>query len=297
MSPLMQAILLFILAFLIGFFILYLWRKNAQAEKYRTAIKEQEVQLKENIHLLEQTEEKMQHAQDYFNQIHAQYDEQREILQHLRDEEATLIQNLNALEEEKKELQEKKLSEESQIETLQEKIEYLSKELNALQDARAIVAKNETEIAALKQKIEEQQARIKQYLKDIEKLKEQRKAYREESQELDSKILDAKAKLHTLETEIGKIKSKYAKTLNRLEEDLEDLKIRAINYEYAVKEYLHTKGEEATKIEDKLVQKLFKMPDSKSREIEEIVRKNDASRWIDTIRNTILKKVSPSKES
>jgi chromosome segregation ATPase len=296
MSPITLATLLFTIAFLIGFFLLY-WRKGAQEKKYLTAIEEQEALQKENRHLLQQTEEKMQHAQGYYDQIHAQYREQSEILQHLHEEEAALTQDINALEEEQKSIRETRANEAAQIETLKEKITDLTKELDSLKDARVLVAKNETEITALDEEIAAQKVQLQNYLDDIENLKKQRKRYREGAHEIENNIFDAKAKLHKLEKEIGKIEAKYAKTLKKVEQELEEIKIRAINYEYAVKEYLHVKSGEATKIKDKLVQKLFKMPDSKSKEIEEIVRKNDASRWIDTIKQTVLKKAAPSKES
>ncbi len=297
MSPLQQAILLFILAFLAGFFILYLWRRNAQAQKYQAAIEEHATRQQENLHLLEQTEEKMQHARSDFDQIHTQLQEQSETLRQLHDEEATLLQNIEALEAEQKRLLETKAHEEAQTATLQNRIETLSSDLEALQSERKIIAANEREIAKLEDRLQEQKQLHESYLSDIEKLKSERKAFREKSQELDSRIFDAKAKLHALQTQIAKIESKYAKALRKAEENLEDLKIRAINYEYALKEYLHTKGDAATKIEDKLVQKLFKVPDTKSREIDAFVHKNDASRWIDRIRQTLLKKASSGKEA
>jgi chromosome segregation ATPase len=291
MSEQMQMIIiLFIFAFLAGFFIIHLLRKNAYKKKYEEKIAMLEDEDKKAAHLYTQTLEKKQKIQSEYNDINKQYETDKEYLNTLSIQEEDILQQISSLENKKDLFKEKiKLTDQKILEIKDETI-HLSSELKDLETLRDIIALNEEKISSLENALTDKKQLIDAYRIDIDQLKEARKSLRLEAEELNDNLTNLKAKLFEINQTLQKIEQKYRNTIKALTEETKELKIRAINYEYAIKEYATLSGDEATKVTNKFVQKIFRMPSTKTKEIDSIVRKNDHTRWLDKLAKKLFKK-------
>ncbi|GEM_PF-2827477 len=284
MSEQMQIIMiLFLFAFLIGFFIAHLMRKGAYKRKYEEKLTSLGEEEKKSAYIYTQALEKEQQDHAKYNKVHGLYEAKNNRLHELRDEEATLMQQITSLEEKKGEYKEKLATADSQISEMKDEIAKLSAELDNLRELRDIVAANDKKTATLEEQLQDKKELIESYLQDIDKLKNLRKTLRLEAQKLNDDIVDLKQKLFETTQVVKAIESKYKNQLEALVRDNADLKIAALNYEYAVKEYETVPDNRPTKVKNPLIQKVFRTPDSKSTEIDNIIKKNDSNRWIDKL--------------
>lgn len=291
----LMAILLFVLAFLIGFFLIYLLRRKSTEERYQERIATLEEERAQKLQQLGHAEQKM-HTLRKSHKAVAERLRKTEDIFHQREEEVSeLMRKIDALEEERETLLHKIGQEEQEISVRKSDVERLTKELEEYNEVRGRLKALKSQVDTLKEKLFDQKALISSYKAEIEKLKELRKNYREEAKAIDDQIFDTKAALHQTSQEIGKIEKQYAKPIEEAQAQSEELKILALNYRYAVREY-ERRPADTVRIEDKLVQKLFKTPDSTSGEIDSLIQKSEGKRLIDRIAGKLFKKRLPNEE-
>ncbi len=291
MSEQMQMIIiLFIFAFLAGFFIIHLLRKNAYKKKYEEKIAMLEDEDKKAAYLYTQTLEKKQKIQSEYDDIHKQYKTNKEYSNSLSSKEEDILQEISSLENKKDLFKEKIRSTDQKILEIKDDIIHLSSELKDLETLRDIIVSNEKKISSLENTLTDKQQLIEAYSVDIDQLKEARKSLRSETEALNEKITNLKAKLLKTNQTLQKIEQKYSNTIKTLTEETEELKIRALNYEYAIKEYATLSDNETTKVTNKAIQKIFHIPNTKTKEIDSIIQKNDHARWIDKFAKKLFKK-------
>ena len=264
-------IILFFFAFLIGFFIAHLVRRGAYERKYQDQITTLEEDNEKSTYLLSQAQEKTQNIQSRYTTIHDNLTENQTLLEKSRKEESSLLQSLSALQNEKEVLSEKIKEAEEKLLQIKTEIDHSSEELEEILTLRDILHTQEKEIKTLLSKRKDRQALTQTYISEIEKLKQLRKSLRERANELRKEIVNAKAKLFETTKTLKKIENKYIRKIRNLTNETEDLRITALNYEYALKEYLEKAGE-------------------KAKDIEKIVRKNDASRLVDKVLQKLFRK-------
>jgi len=293
MSEQMQMIIiLFVFAFLIGFFIAHFMRKGAYKRKYEEKRNSLEQEEKEAAYIYTQALEKEKQDQTKYNKVHDLYETKNNRLHELRDEEAALMQQITSLEEQKEEYKKKFATADSQIIEVKEEIATLSAELDNLRELRDIIVTNDKKIATLEGKLQDKKELIESYLQDIDKLKNMRKSLRLEAEKLNDDIVNLKQKLFETTEVVKAIEAKYQNQLESLVRDNADLKIAALNYEYAAKEYEAVPDNSPTKVKNPLIQKVFRTPNSKTTEIDNIIKKNDSNRWIDKLRKKFFTKSS-----
>ena len=293
MSEQMQMIIiLFVFAFLIGFFIAHFMRKGAYKRKYEEKLTSLAEEEKKSAYIYTQALEKEKQDQAQYHKVHDLYEAKNNRLHELRNEEASLMQQITSLEEQQEAYKEKFATADSQISEVKDEIAKLSAELDNLRELRDIVATNDEKTATLEKQLQEKKELIESYLHDIDKLKELRKTLRLEAEKLNDDIVDLKQKLFETTEVIKAIEAKYKNQIDALIRDNADLKITALNYEYAVKEYEAVPDNRPTKVKNTLIQKVFRTPDSKTTEIDNIIKKNDSKRWIDKLRKKFFTKSS-----
>jgi len=285
-------IILFVFAFLIGFFFAHFMRKGAYKHKYEQKLTSLEEEEKKSAYIYTQTLEKEQQDQTKYNKIHDLYKAKKSELQELRNKEASMLQQITALEEQKEEYKEKFATVDSQTSNVKNEITKLSSELNQLRELRDIISTNNTKITALEEQLQDKKKLITSYRQDIDKLKDLRKELSLETKMLHENEADLKKKLFEKSQLIKSIEEKYKNEIDILTENNFNLKITALNYEYAVKEYETVSDNHPTKVKNPLIQKVFRTPNSKAAEIDNIIQKNDHKRWIDTLRKKFFSKPS-----
>lgn len=283
-------IILFVFAFLIGFFVAHFMRKGACKYKYEKKLASLEDQEKKAAFLYTQALEKEKYDQETYNKTHNLYETKYNKLLELRDKEAALMQQITSLEEEERNYKQKFTTVDSQISEVKKEIAELSDELNNLRELRDIITTNDAKTANLEKQLKEKKELIESYLQDIDRLKNLRKTLRHDIEKLNNHIVDLKQNIFDTTEQIKSVETKYHARLKTLTQENEDLKIRALNYEYAVKEYETVPDNRPTKIQNYLIQKVFHTPDSKATEIDNIIKKNDHNRWIDKIRKKLFTK-------
>jgi len=283
-------IILFLFAFLIGFFIVHFIRKGALKRKYEAKIQNLQEEDHQSAALYAQSLEEKKALQQRYDTTHKRYKEQKELFENLKEKEASLVQRIAAAEEQKKEFGENIVQAQKEIEETKEQIKQLSTELSSLSELRTLVSEKETQIKDIRQRIEDEEKLLHSYLEDIEKIKASRKKLQEENKELEEQTKALRRQLDETEEGIARIDKKYSKALIRVQKNRDDLKIKAINYEYALKEYKEIDDEHQTKVKNKLVQTLFGLPATKTKEIENIIKKNDSLRWIDKLAKKVFHK-------
>jgi len=291
-----EMIVLSLFAFMIGFALIHLWRRDAYTRKYEAQLASLEEEQAETVQRLQDTEQKAAHTQATYDKAHQAYLARQQQQGRLRGEEAELMEHVTQLEAQYETLQHKTAQEEAQIGETQARIAALTEELDHINTAKETLAAHAAVIANLKAKLAEHESLIQSYLQENETLKKMRKALREEAQALDGKIFDLKAQIHQEAQKIGKIESKYAKRLKKLESDAEALKVKALNYTYAAKEFARARGDAPIRVGDKLVQRLFRMPKSIHGEIDAVIRKAEKRGWIERIKARISPKNIADKE-
>ena len=287
-----MAIILFIFAFLIGFFIAHFMRKNAYKRKYEEKLSSLAEEEKKSAYIYAQVLEKEKQNKSKYNKIHDLYETKSDRLHELQKEEAALMQQITSLEEQKKNYKEKLANSDFQISEVKEEIAELSLELENLRNLRNIITANDEKIVTLEEQLHDKKELLKSYLEDINNLKNMRKTLRLETEKLTDDIVTLQQKLFETKQVIKTIKDKYANTLEALLQNNADLKITALNYKYAVKEYQSTVDNRPTKIKNPLIQKVFRTPNSRAAEIDNIIQKNDGKRWIDKFKKKFLTKYS-----
>ncbi len=288
-EPVQQAIVLFVLAFLLGVYLIQMIRKNAHAQKYEEQIDALQKEKTKALEQLTQQKEQTQQIQAAYDQTHETLVQKQHRHQSLIEQKNNLIQTIDTLEKEKEQLHATMKSEEEQTGQIKSHIAQLEQELQQINTVRQRISETDQTIQKLEHEHQEKEAIIDSYLKEIDTLKALRKQYKESSKQLEEDLFHTKAALHQAQQKIKKTEARYAKPLKSIQQKAEAARIMALNYEYAVKEYEKTPSDHPTIIEDKLIQKLFRMPDSKSKEIDLFIRKTDAGRLVDKIRQKFLK--------
>jgi len=283
-------IILFLFAFLIGFFIVHFIRKGALKRKYEIKIQNLQEKVHQSAALYAQSLEEKKALQQKYDIAHKRYKEQKNLFEKLKGQEASLVQRISATEEKKKELTNGIAQAQKEIEETKEQIKHLSTELSSLSELRTLVSEKKSKIKELKERIEDEEKLLHSYQEDIEKIKASRKKLQEQNKELEEQTKALRRQLDETENGIARIDKKYTKALSAIQRERDDLKITAINYEYALKEYKEVDAEEQTKVKNKLVQTLFGLPATTSKEIENIIKKNDSKRWIDKLTKKVFHK-------
>ncbi|RUM63271.1 MAG: hypothetical protein DSZ05_08865 [Sulfurospirillum sp.] len=284
MSEQMQIIiLLFAFAFLIGFFITHFILKGAYKKRYEEKIDMLGEEEKKSANVYAEVVDKKKAYHSAYDKVHRLYSKQRQYYEDLHKEESVLIQQITSLEEDQKKYREKIAALSHQIREIKEENAKLSTELNSLHGLRDVIAKNETHINALQEQMLNKQQLTQTYGKDINEIKLLQKKLKQETSELSDKVTTLKQKLSDINQILKETESIYKDKIDHLIKENSELKIRALNYEYAVKEYQKVSGNHATRVTNPLIQKLFRMPASKTKEIDNIVHKNDHNRWIDKL--------------
>ena len=290
------AILLFIVAFIVGFYLIYLWRAKALKAKYEEEIHDLTSRREEVLQQRTEASDKNHHTQLQYEKVHRQMEEKDAAYAKLQDQQAALMENISALEHEKEELQQKIKEEESETLKVRSQIEQLSKELDEINTIQERLDANTQTLSALADKLSDQKALQESYLQEIERLKALRKRFREEAKALEEKIFDTKALLHTITEKISAIEKRFAPVIEKLQKERESLKIKALNYEFAFKEYAEHHGAHPARITDPLIRKLFRMPEDKAAEIESLIHKNEAVKIVDQVVQKLFKKKLPKEE-
>ncbi len=295
-QPLQIAIFLYIVAFIVGFYLIYLWLSKTFTSKYENEIETLASQNAETLQQLTHAREKNYHIHEQYEKVHQELAEKEATHVKLDDKQASLMENITALENEKQELQQKIKEEESEILKVRSRIEQLSNELKEINTIQARLDENSEIVAALEKKLAEHKALTDAYLQEIEKLKSLRKSFREEAKIIEDKIFDIKATLKDTGDKIKTIESKFTPEISKLEAESEALKIKALNYKFALKEYLEHYGTHPVRIQNTLIQKLFKTPQNKAEEIASLIDKNEAVRMADKVIQKLFKKNLPKEE-
>ncbi len=289
-------IILFVFAFLIGFFLAHLLRKSAYRKKYEKRITKLEEDEQNAKRQYAQTLEREKDIRARYDAVHDTYETQKNQLDTLANEEASLLEQITSLEYEKEQLKKKIASSDLQIAEVKEEITHLSTELENLNRLREISNENDKKISLLDEQIKDRKRVVETYLDDIEKLKTVRKQLKEEIGKHNDTLAHLRNELSEATNKVNAIEQKYLGKLHTLTEEVQDLKIRALNYEYALKEYATIPDNRATQVTNGIVQTIFRMPNSKTVEIEKFVKKNDRRRWFDKLTRKLFKKASAIDE-
>ena len=276
-------IILFLFAFLIGFFLAHLFRKKAYETKFQNMIEQLEEENKKEAALYAQALEKSNLFQKEYEKVHQHYIDKKAQLKALSRQEAEILQQITALEEEARELQERIETSDATIAALEEEVQTLEQELDAIKDLRRSIGQTQTRYLETEAKLKDTKALLESYRADIESLKEKRKKLREQNRQLHETVHEKKYALKDIQNALEAIDKKYRKPLQVHQQNVEELKISALNYEYALKTYREENLKISQQTQSSVLRKLFALPDTLDREITAFVRKTDRERWIDKL--------------
>ncbi len=290
MSNLIQSmILLFILAIILGFVIGYLIRNNARKYKYMTEIEKLNETHDETEYLYNKSLQRDKDIQNKFSVTDEIYQtqlnllhEKEEVLQVLHEKENTLLSEQKMLDTELKDKTQ-------HIKNIEEEIQTISSKLEAINHDRTLLKQDKKEIATLENVLNEKTNIINKYEDDINTIKNERHSIKIETEQLEKTILNEKKILADTKTAMSKIKRKYDHKISDLTKLNENLKITAINYEYALKDH-QSIDKQPVHQDAGLIKSLFALPATKEKEIEHFVKKSDQTRFIDKLFRKILKK-------
>ncbi len=285
-------IILFLFAFLIGFFLAHLLRKKAYETKFQNKIAQLEEENKQEAALYAQALEKSNLFQKEYEKVHQHFIDKKTELEALSRQEAEILQQITALEEEARELHERIETSDTTIAALEEEVQRLEKELEAIRNLRNAIEQTETQSLETETKLGDTKALLESYHNDIAMLKEERKKLREQNKQLHETVHEKKYALKDLQNALEAIDKKYRKPLQAHQQNVEDLKISALNYEYALKSYREQDMNISQQTKSGVLRKLFVLPDTLDREISAFVHKTDRNRWIDKLfkRRTVTDK-------
>ncbi|HHD83335.1 MAG TPA: hypothetical protein ENK93_00505, partial [Campylobacteraceae bacterium] len=175
------AILLYIAAFLLGFFLLYLWRAKLSSRAYTQEISDLKQTLAEQQKRRTGAEEKHFHTESHHAKVHQELEEKEATQSALQAHEAALMERITELENEKERLEEKIREEESETLKVRSEIKKLSEERDAVNKEQARVDENAETLSRLDEKLSDLKSLTESYLREIEALDALREKFHEEA--------------------------------------------------------------------------------------------------------------------
>ncbi len=290
-----QAIVLFIFALLIGFIIGYLIKNSSSKVELEEDVASLENDYNQSLHLYEETLQKESEIQNIAKESLLLQESKSTQIENLRKQEEEFIQKIAAIENDKKNLTKKMIEDEEKIRIYQDQEKKLSSDLELVTNEKEVIDVKERQIEDLEKTLESRKNEIEKLKNEIASFKSDKLHLKEAKEKLEEKVINAKYELKKVQEAIEKIEQKYKKEIDAIIKESEELKIKAINYEYALKEHLQSGKKSLAQKYDALMQKLFALPKTKGEEIEKFVKKNDGARVIDKIL-TLFKKRPVSKE-
>ncbi len=276
-------IILFLFAFLIGFFLAHLFRKKAYETKFQNMIEELEEENKKEATLYAQALEKSNLFQKEYDKVHQHYLDKQAQLETLSRQEAEILQQIIALEKEAHELQERIETSDTTIAALKKEVQTLEKELDAIKNLRHSITQTQTQYLEIESKLQDTKALLESYRTDIDSLKAERKKLREQNKQLHKTVQEKQFALKELQDTLESIDQKYSKPLQVHQQKVKELQIRALNYEYALKNFQTEDFKISQQTQNSILRKLFALPNTLDREITTFIRKTDRDRWIDKL--------------